>query len=253
MRHAEVAQTPSEAGEDVGYAHPVEGTTRQHIVIILGKNRTGVNHIVSGLDGDKGDDRAEHQRAKHQQTLEEVCPAHRVEASQKCVKHDNGSRNDHRYFGIDVKYCLEEISAGDNARRGIDAVDYDKNQCRDNLQGLVLSHKAVGEKLGNGDGVVGSDGISAQFRRNEYPRRNRAAEQTDSNPHLTHACQIDGSRQTHEHPGAHVGGSCAESGHKAVHVSSAQEILLFALALFRLDKEENADSYHKYKIDSDSA
>ena len=57
--------------------------------------------------------------------------------------------------------------------------------------------------------------------------------------------------QTHEYPGAHVGGTRAERGHQSVHFSAAEEVLFLALALFRLDKEENAYSYDKHKIQSD--
>ena len=145
------------------------------------------------------------------------------------------------------------ISACHNARCGIHTVDYNKDNGRNNLEHFILCFKAISEKLRNGNGIIGFDGISAQLRRDKHPCSDCSQQQTDGDPHLADAGQINGTRQTHKHPCAHVRGSRAQSGDQAVHVSSAQEVLLFALALFGLCKEEYSYSYHKHKIDSDSA
>ena len=209
--------------------------------------------MAAGFHRDQRDDRAEHQGAQHEKSLEEVRPADGIEASEEGVENDNGGSDDHGDSGIHVKNRLEEVSAGDDAGGGVDAVDDDKDERGDDLQRLVFRQEAVGEKLGNGDGVVGSDGEAAQLRRDKDPSGNGAAEKADGDPHLTHARQIDGTRQTHEHPRAHVGGSRAESGHQTVHISPAEEVLLFALALFGFDKEEDAYSYDKHEVKGDCA
>ena len=232
MGHTEVAKSPAEAGDDVGDARKVEGAARKEVVIMRGKRCATLYHKVGGIHREKRDNRAEQERAEHEKPLEKVGPADGIEAAKEGVKHDDRRRHDHGDSRINAQHRVEKRAARGNARSGIHAVNDHEHNRRDDLKRLVLRQKAVGQKLRDGDGVVGSDGITAQTGRNKNPRQNRAKHQTHGNPDLAHAVEIDGTGQTHQHPRAHVGGARAQRGHQTAHVSSAKEVLFFAFTLF---------------------
>ena len=106
----------------------------------------------------------------------------------------------------------------------------------------VLRQKAVGQKLRDRNGIVRADGIAAQTRRHEEPRADRADQQTDGDPHLADAVQVDRAGQTHQHPRAHVRRAGGQRRDPAAHVAPAEEVFLLALLLAVLKEEVHADA-----------
>ena len=247
MRLAEVAEAPAEAGENVRNALPVEAAAGEHIIVVFRNGHDRCDKVCT-LHDEQREDRREHERGKHEHALEEVRPAHGVEAAEKHVHEDDGRGDDHGRLGAHARDGVEQRAAGRNARGAVNAVDHDEHDGRDDLQALVLGQEAVGEKLRDGDRVVRADGVPAQTRRDEDPRADRADEQADGDPHLADAVQIDRAGQAHEHPRAHVRRAGRQRRDPAAHAAAAEEVLLLALLMAVTEEEIHADADDQREI-----
>ena len=247
VRHTEVAQTPAETGEDIRHALPVEAAAGERIIVVF-RNGHDRRDKVCTLHDEQREDGREHQGSQHEHALEEVRPAHGVEAAEKYVHKDDGRGDDHGRLSAHARDGVEQRAAGRDARGAVNAVDHDEHDRRDDLQALVLRLEAIGEKLRDRDRIVRADGIPAQTRRDEHPRADRADDQTDGDPHLTDAVQIDRAGQAHEHPRAHIRRTGRQRCDPAAHAAAAEEILFFTLLIAVTEEEIHTDADDQCKV-----
>ena len=239
VRHTEITETPAQTGNNVfpaGEKIPVIGRQVSHA---LGS--------AAALDDDQGKDRGDQKRREHQHALEEIRPANGGETAEKGVAHNDRGSEIHRKRCVDPDDRMEKRAAGLHRGGGINRISHEENNGADDLQRLGLAHEAVGQILRNCDGVIGNDRKAAKSRRLDRPTDGIADRKTDRHPRLTDAEGVDGSRQTHEHPCAHIGGACRQRGHPGSHLAPAKEVILFS-AILGFDKEVNADTEHKCKV-----
>ena len=139
--------------------------------------------------------------------------------------------------------CLgvEQRAAGVDAGGGVDAVGDHEHDRGDDLQRLVRRQKAVREKLRDRDRVVRADRVAAQTRRDEDPRADGSDGQTDTDPDLTHAEQIDRAGQAHQDPRAHIGRARGQGRDPAVHLTAAEEVFLLTRVIAVAEEEIHAD------------
>lgn len=119
--------------------------------------------------------------------LEEIRPAHRTEAAKEGVGHDDEGGDVHGNGGINVHDRVEQGAAGLDGGGGVDGVGHKKNDSAEDLQGLILAQEPVGQVLGDGDGIIGSDGEPAQPGRHEDPAHGVADAKANGDPGLPHA------------------------------------------------------------------
>ena len=234
--HTEVAQAPAQAGDDVLPA--AEG-----IKIVGGVHRVNAR----ALEHEQGENRCNEQRTQHQHALEEVRPADGGEAAQEGIGNDNEGGQIHSRRLVHTDNGVKQGAAGLHAGGGVHGIGHQEDHRADDLQGLGLREKAVGQILGNGDGVVGHDGEPTQPGGLGDPADGVADGQTHGDPYLAQTQGVNGGGQTHEHPGAHIGGAGRQRRDPGAHLPAAQEIGFLA-AITILKEEIDADGQHKYQI-----
>ena len=241
MGHAEVAQAPAQTGDNV---LPVG----EEVPVALGQ----VGHGGGGLaavDEGQGEDGGDQQRAQHQHALEEVGPAHGGEAAQEGVTDDDDGGQVHSHGGVHADDGVEQGAAGLDGGGGVDGVGHQEDDGADDLQQLTLGEEAVGQILGDGDGVVGHDGKAAQTGRFHQPADGVADAQADGDPGLADTGGVDGGGQAHEDPGAHIAGAGRQCRHPGAHLAAAQEVGLIA-AVLGAEEEIDTDTQHKHQVDN---
>ena len=144
---------------------------------------------------------------------------------------------------------MEQGAGGLDAGGRINRVSHEEDDGADDLEGMGLGLEAVGQILGNGDGVIRRDGEGPQARRLEDPAEGIADGQADCDPDLTQTQGIDGSRKAHQHPGAHIGSAGGQRGDPGPHFAPAEEVFLFT-AVLRTEEEEDTDADHEEEIDN---
>ena len=136
---------------------------------------------------------------------------------------------------------MEQRAAGLDAAGGIDGIGHQKDHRADQLHDFAAGQEAVGQELGDGDGVLSGDGIAAQPRRFKDPAQGITQRQTDGDPRFPHAKSVHRRGQAHQHPSAHVRRASRQSRHPGAHFSAAQEIVLL-IGVFAAEKEINTDT-----------
>ena len=179
MGHTEVAKTPAQAGNDVL-------RRGEEVEEALGQGCAGYG-AVACLGQCQSEQGSDQERRQHDHALEEIRPAHRAEAAQEGVGHDDKGGDVHGDGGVDVHNGMEQGAAGFDGGGGIDGVGHQENDGAEDLQGFVLAQKPVGQVLGDGDGVARSDGEPAQPGRHDNPAHGVADAETDGDPGLPHA------------------------------------------------------------------
>ena len=240
MRHAEIAEAPAETGDDILPG----GEGREEVRHLLGDLGRGAAGKAGG-----GEDRGQEQGTQHQQALEEVGPADGGETAEEGVADDDRGGDIHGDIGIQAEDGVEQGAGGLDAGGRINRVSHEEDDGADDLEGMGLGLEAVGQILGNGDGVIRRDGEGPQARRLEDPAEGIADGQADCDPDLTQTQGIDGSRKAHQHPGAHIGSAGGQRGDPGPHFAPAEEVFLFT-AVLRTEEEEDTDADHEEEIDN---
>ena len=217
MRHAEVAQAPRQAAQDVL-------PRRENGEIPF---RIPCAHAY-GIHHEQGKYRSEHHGAQHKQTLEEVGPAAGFEAAHEHVANSDKRCNVHGNVRIDAGYSVKQRAACLDGACRVYGVSYQEDDGAYDLQRLAGAFEAVREVLRDGDGVVGHNREFAQAWSLENPADGVADCQAHGDPNLSHAQCINAGRKAHEHPCAHVGGASGKRGDERTHFAAAQEVFLFA-------------------------
>ena len=239
MGHTEIAKAPAQAGNHILPVFEQIPIARRHIGKAHGR--------AAAVDNAQRENGGNEQGGQHQQALEEVRPAHGVEPAQEGIAHDNARGDIHGGGSVNADNRMEQSAAGLHGGGGVHSVGHQEDHRADDLQGLGLAQKAVGQILGHGDGIVGHDGKAAQPGRLHQPADGIADGQADGDPRLADTRHINAGRQTHEHPRAHVGRARAQRRHPCAHLTAAQEIRLVA-AVPGAHKEIHANAQHEEQI-----
>ena len=241
MGHAEVAETPAEAGDDV-----LPRGREQPCTEVAGHDCAGcVGVLVNVLKcadierlGGFYDDGNSQQGNEHQNALKEVSPADGLEAAEEGVADDDERVDEHCGALRDVGEQAHEHGGACDQRRGdIHGEGNEEYDRTDDLKGLFLRNKAVCQVLGNGDCVVCGNGQLAQPLCAEDPVSRSAECKADAYPDLAEAESEDRAGQTHEQPRRHIRRLSAHCGDPRSHGAAAEEVV--ALVLVAAVEEEN--------------
>ena len=241
VRHAEVAEAPAEAGDD---GLPAGGQAPE----VFGEGGLFRGHLV---DHGGGEDRCEQHGAEHQHALEEVCPADGGEAAQEGVADDDDGGQIHGAGRVNADDLVEQGAAGFDGGCGVNRVGHEEDDGADDLQRVGLAAEAVGEVRRNRDGVACNDGELAEARGFDDPADGVAKAEADGDPDFRETFAVDGGRQAHEDPRAHVRGAGREGGDPCAHLAVAEEVGLFA-TVFVPEEEDDTDAHHADEIDDEN-
>ena len=245
MGHTEVSETPAEAGSNglpVGEEVPV---------IRIGSAQAFHGHLaLAAADKTQCKDGCNQQGAEHQQALEEVCPADSAETAHEGVADDDRRGDIHGQCGINTDDGVEQGAAGLDAGSGIDGIGNQEDHGTEDLQNLAGGFEPVGQVLGKSDGVICRDGKTTETGSLENPAECITDGQADRDPGLADTGGINGGGKTHQHPGAHIGGTGGKSGNPGTHFTAAKEVFLFTAAT-ALHEEVDADPEHEAEIDNE--
>ena len=167
---------------------------------------------------------------------------------QEGVEDDDGRRQVHRYRCVHAGNRVEQCSAGLDARRRIDGVCKEEDDCADDLKSLGLRKEAVGQILRDRDRVLRLDGEGTEARSLNDPADGVTDRKSDGDPHLAHAESVNGSGQTHQNPCAHVRRAGRKSRDPCAHLAVTEEVTLVA-AVVSAEEKPYADQQHKEDID----
>ena len=236
MRHTEVAEAPAEAADDVLPAGAedaaAEGALRHRAgrgvgVLIDRFERGGIEQLAVAEVNDDGD---EHQRAHHQEALEEIRPAHGGKAAEEGVAHDDEQEREHGELGGDVRKERGEHGGARHQRGGhVDRVGKEENERAHELERAGIDREAVRQVLRERDGVVRRLGEGAQPSRAEEPVGGGADGKADADPHLAEAEGEDRPGQAHEQPRGHIGRLRGQRRDPRPHRAPAEEEVLRVL------------------------
>ena len=245
MGHAEVTQAPGQTGEDAAGGIPARRAAGQAPVARL--QRLSV-HPLARIQSGQGDDGGGDQGDEHEHALEKVRPADGAEAAQEGVGDDDHRSEDHGAGGVYPQHGVEQGAAGLDAAGGVNGVGQEEDHRAQDLQGLVPAEEAVGEILGNGDGILRRNGEAAEPLGYQDPAQRLAQGQAHGGPDLHQTGEVQSAGKTHEHPGAHIRSAGGKSGDQTAHLAVAQEIRLLALVPV-LQEEIQADAQHTEQIE----
>ena len=102
---------------------------------------------------------------------------------------------------------LEEQAAGHHAGGDVEGEEHQNHDAGDDAQHALGVMEAVAQEDGDGHGVACYFGVATQSRCHELPVAPCADGQTDGEPCLGEAAEVDGAGQTHEEPTGHIGGA----------------------------------------------
>ena len=257
MRHTEVAETPCEAGDD---RVPRDGRAVgvfEEVHVVLGIfNALGNERLREALipcEDRVSDDRHSEDRHEHEQTLDQVGGANRLEAAHEGVDENNHGRDRQTdeisgliHFAVltVTEEGSEEFRAGAERRSGVDREEDSDDDRRDDLDNASLVAVAVLEEAGDRQRVAGDDGVFSQSGRNEIPVENGAEQQADGDPHLTRTGEIYRAGKSHKQPAAHIGSLSRESRRPAAEVSAAEEVVLVVLGSLGIHDADNDHNQH---------
>ncbi len=249
--HAEVAETPGETGDDVlpGGGEEVcdEGIFGAvGDVGVNGVDRCGVQ--VLHEDADDGD---RQQGEEHEVALDEVGPADRLEAAEEGVEQDDGGKDEHGRLTLQARdQGDKDRGTGDETGGDVNGKADEEHDGCDNGQDRFLREETVLQIFGQRDRVVGNFRELSEPFRNEDPVERGADGKTDADPGFAEAEGQDGAGETHQKPCGHVGGLGTQRGDPGAHLTAAEEVLLFTVAVFSgADKEKDAHTDDQYEIE----
>ena len=243
MGHTEVTQAPAQTGEDI---LPVG----EQLPVVFGQLTHG-HSTALGVDDCQSENRCDQQSAQHQQALEEVGPADGGETAQEGVADDDHRGDVHGDGGINANNRIEQGAAGLNTGRGVNGISHQEDDRADHLEGFAGRQEAVGQILGDRNGVVCSDGVFPQTGCFYQPADGVADGQADGDPGLTQTGGVNGSGQAHKNPCAHIGSTGRQGRDPGTHLAATQEVTLLTAGL-GLQEEVHTNAYHKNQVDNEN-
>ena len=220
VRLAEVAQTPGgqrEDGQGVEVAHQAVGA---RLELFDDLHALGDAALVVD-DHQRGHD----QRGDHQRGLDGVRPADGQEAADEDVGNGAQGADPEGDAVGHAEHALEEAGARHDAGGAVQREEDEDDDRREDAQQVTVVLEAVGEVVGHGQRVADLFGVDAQAPGHQVPVEPGTDAQADGNPGLGQAAGVDGARQAHQQPAAHVGGAGREGGDEAAQAASAQDVV----------------------------
>ncbi|MNP10815.1 hypothetical protein D3C76_1029780 [compost metagenome] len=220
VRLAEVAQAPAHQRDDAD-----EGRALEHVEVRRILRLDSQERGVETAGGDQHDDRREDQREDHQRGLHGIGPAHCQETADEGVGDGCRGTGPQRGLVRHAEGALEQASTGNDARRAIDGEEHQDDDGRNDPQQAALVLETTGEVVRQGQRVAVVLGLDAQAARNEQPVQVGTDGQADGDPGLGKAGEVDGARQAHQQPAAHVGSAGGKRGDHATQAAAAEDVV----------------------------
>ena len=202
VRLAEVAQTPREGRNDTG-----EGGACEDAQCVGAYLADGLNHRAHAAEVNNGDDGNGNECCEHEQALNHVGVGCAHEAAEEGVEHGDACQQEHTGVVFLSEGGLEEQAAGHHAGGDVEGEEHQNHDAGDDAQHALGVMEAVAQEDGDGHGVACYFGVATQSRCHELPVAPCADGQTDGEPCLGEAAEVDGAGQTHEEPTGHIGGA----------------------------------------------
>ena len=221
VRLAKVAQPPGHQRDDADKACAPEQ------VKLLGRD-DGVQVQpllqITG-QGQPGHDRGQQQGGDHQRGLDGVRPAHGQKAANQHVGNRAGRAHPQRHVVGHAEHVFKQTGTSDHARGAIQGEEHQNHQRGDDAQGVALVLEAVGQKVRQRQRIARALGVQAQAGGNPAPVQVSAQAQANGNPRLGQARDVDGPRQAHEQPAAHVRRASRQGRDKTAQAAPAQDVV----------------------------
>lgn len=226
--HTEIAKTPGKTGYDIA---PVggEGIRLEGGDAVCKRAREGsvkAAHAHHDRHSEQGD--------QHHNALEKVRPTNCLVAAKEGVDQDEAGEQCHcKHFLVRKPRDHGDHNAfsGNEGRGNVNGkADQEDDRAHD-FQNGVLGGEAVGQILGQGNGVARCTREAAQTLGDEDPVGGSTEGKTDTDPHLAHAEGENTAGEAHKKPAGHIRRLGTHSGDPRTHRTAAKEIVLFTIAL----------------------
>ena len=247
--HAAVAKPPGKGGNN-GQKAVFPGNGGEYVSAcgkaqIPGHGAGVLHHSAPTPGGVYAEDEDNHQCHGHDHALDKAGDGGRHKAAHNTVGHDNRRAYHHGGHIAHVKKRGEELAAGGKAGGGVGHEKHDDNYSGDALDKAAVIPVAVGEEIGNGDGV-NYGGVLAQTLGNDEPVKVCSHRKADDRPcGVGQTAEIRKPGHAHQQPPAHVRGLGAQRHHKGVEFPAAQIEIGGALVALGVEK---AHGQHTRKI-----
>ncbi|MNF57072.1 hypothetical protein D3C84_385840 [compost metagenome] len=220
VRLAEVAQAPGEQRD-----HADEGSALEHVDVGRVLHLDGHEGGIHATGGDHHDDRGEDQGEDHQAGLDGVGPAHGEEAADEGVADGRRGTGPQGGFVGDAEGALEQAGTGNDAGSAVDGEEHQDHHGGEDAQDAAVVFEAVGEVVRQGQGVAVVLGLHAQTAGDQQPVEVGANDQANGDPAFGETGEVDGTRQAHQQPAAHVGGAGGQRGNEAAEAAATQDVV----------------------------
>ena len=207
MRHSEISEAPAEAGH---YLLPgrveesrAERTDDLFATVCVRVDLQKLSRIKPLRC--KYNDRDRQQSHQHQNTLEEVCPAYRLETAEKGIGNYYYCKYQHSCpFGHVLEELGEDCCSGDECRRDINGKCNKENDRADYLQYFRSGSKSICKILRYRYRVICCLRKFPQSFCTEDPVGRSAQGKTYADPHLAEAESKNGTGKPHQKPARHI-------------------------------------------------
>ncbi|MNH05612.1 hypothetical protein D3C79_649550 [compost metagenome] len=220
MRLTEVAQPPTHQRDNAD-----EGGALEHVEVPCVLQLNGSKRCIKAASGDQHDYWGQNQGKDHQGRLNSIGPAHSQEATYEGV--GNGCRRTGPQGGFvgHAEGTFKQTGTGNNAGGAINGEEHQDHNGGDNPQQPALVFEAAGEVIRQGQGIAVVLSLHTQTAGNEQPVQVGTDDQTDGDPAFRQARHIDGTRQAHQQPAAHVRGTGRQCGYNATEATAAEDVV----------------------------
>ena len=220
VRLAEVAQTPAHQRDDAD-----EGGAFEHVEVAWILRFDGEERGVNAACGQQDDDRRKDQREDHQRGLDGVGPAHREETADEGVGNRRRSTGPQRRFVGHAERAFEQTGTGDDAGSAVDGKEHQNHDRRDDPQQAAFIFETAGKVIRQSQGIAVVLGLHTQTAGDKQPVQVGTDDQADGDPAFGQTGHVDGARQAHQQPAAHVGGTGRQRGDDAAEAATTENIV----------------------------
>ena len=233
MGHAEISQSPGKRGHDCEESVGSGGAGGKQVCFIrhmaqrqgqVAGEGTCILHdcIPSSCLADPEEEH-DPKGDGHDDALHKVSEACRQETACHGISDDDNRADDHGKMIIYVKQRRKEFPDRRESGCGIGNEKDHDDECRDQREDLRLIPETIGEKLGDGKGVVCCQRVAAKPFGYDQPVNVGADRKPQSGPdRLRYAGEIGKAGKTHQKPAAHIRCFRAHGSDKGAELPAAQ-------------------------------
>ncbi len=251
MRHAEVAESPCQRGDN--RQRRVRAGLACNRIIGLCKAEVAGQLLRAGDDlipaAGRPDTETKHRQQcnRHDDGLNKIRERRGKKSAGCRIEHDDDRADDHREMIIHSEQRMKKLPAGRKSGRRIgNEKNDDPDRCQKGQYMLCIT-VPVGEKLRQRNRVRPLR-VAAQLLRDQQPVEIRTAGQPDYRPpHIRSACEICQSRQTHQQITAHIRSLGAHRRDQRPELPASQIEIADRLVFLR---QPDSDAHHRNQIDA---